>query len=120
MSAYYYFYSPKTGEKIDEGKYVGLPFLWNSEFTDATSLIHSCAVKKDKYYERISQWTIDERSKLWRDYWDNYDQYAPDFIFLYCSKEEILKLQKLMSYNRTLMQKLIEENDCEGLIIEIA
>lgn len=46
MSAYYYFYSPKTGEKIDEGKYVGLPFLWNSEFTDATSLIHSCAVKK--------------------------------------------------------------------------
>lgn len=112
MSAYYYFYSPKTGEKIEEGKYVGLPFLWNSEFIDVTSLIHSCAVKKDKSYERISQWTIDKQSKLWRDYCDNYDT-------VYCSKEEILKLQKLMRCNRTLMQELVEENDCEGLIIEI-
>lgn len=113
MSIYYYFYSSKTGEKIDEGSYVGLPFLWNSEIIDVSSFIHPCAVKKDKSYKRISQWITAQQSKLWRDYWDHYDT-------LYCSKEEILKLQKLMRYNRTLMQELIEDNDCEGLIIEIA
>lgn len=27
MGFYYNFYSPKTGKKIDEGKYAGMPFF---------------------------------------------------------------------------------------------
>ena len=49
MGFYYKFYSPKTGEKIDEGKYVGMPFF----FTEFDKLGHNCAVKWDKDYQNI-------------------------------------------------------------------
>lgn len=29
MGDYYYFYSPKDGKLVDDGKYAGMPFLSN-------------------------------------------------------------------------------------------
>lgn len=114
MGFYYNFYSPKTGQKIDDGKYVGMPFF----FTEFEALGHKCAVKWDKNYKNIEAWTTDAESDFYKEYCSD-DTYGWDWTILYYTKDEILKMQKSMIYNETLLEELLENNDLEGLIVVI-
>lgn len=115
MGFYYNFYSPKTGKKIDEGKYGGMPFF----FTKFDKLGHECAVKWDENYKNIKAWSIDIKSDFYREYLSD-DDYAWDWIILYYTKDEILKMQKSMPCNETLLEELLENNNLDGLIVVIS
>jgi hypothetical protein len=114
MGFYYNFYSPKTGQKIDDGKYVGMPFF----VTEFDTLGHKCAVKWDKNYKNIEAWTIDAESDFYKEYCSD-DIYGWDWTILYYTKDEILKMQKSMTCNKTLLEELLENNKLDGLIIVI-
>lgn len=49
----------------------------------------------------------------------SYDDYAWDWIILYYTKDEILKMQKSMTCNETLLEELLENNKLDGLIVVI-
>lgn len=112
MGFYYNFYSPKTGKKIYDGKYVGMPFLFN-EFD---KLGRKCAAKWDKKYENIKVWTTDTQSDFYKEYYSD-DDYGWNQIIVYYTKDEILKMQKSMTCNETLLEELLENNNLDGLIV---
>lgn len=114
MGFYYNFYSPKTSQKIDKGKYAGMPFF----FTEFDTLGRKCAVKWDKDYKNIEAWTIDTESDFYKKYCSD-DIYGWDWTILYYTKDEILKMQKSMTCNETLLEELLENNNLDGLIIVI-
>lgn len=114
MGFYYNFYSPKTGKKIDDGKYAGMPFF----FTEFGTLGHKCAVKWDKNYKNIKEWTTDTESDFYKVY-NTDDDYGWDWTILYYTKDDILKMQKSMTCNETLLEELLENNDLDGLIVVI-
>ena len=108
MSVDYYFYSPKSGELLKSGRYVGMPFL----MTKHRDFGVSCAVKLDNSYKNIIKWTIDKESSFYKE--QDYDE-----LFLYYTKEEILIMQEGMVENKTLLQGLLEDNNLDGLIMGI-
>ena len=108
MSVDYYFYSPKSGELLKIGRYAGMPFL----MTEYRDFGVSCAVELDDSYKNIIKWTIDKESAFYKE--QDYSE-----LFLYYTKEEILKMQKHMKCNNTLLQELLEKNNLDGLIVRI-
>lgn len=109
----YYMYHTKTGKLISKDRYTGMPFLWEQ----ASPNVHTCIVKGS--LDKIDQWTIDENSELWKseiskDPWDREDD-----IILYCSKEDVLNLQKLMTCNNTILEEIMTRNESDGLIVRI-
>lgn len=108
MSVDYYFYSSKSGELLDSGRYAGMPFLEakNRDFGIP------CAVKLTDNYKNIIKWTTDKGSTFYKD--QNYDE-----LFLYYTKEEILKMQESMKCNNTLLQELLEKDNLDGLIVRL-
>lgn len=113
MGLDYHIYHTKTGKCISEDKYAGMPFLWES----AAPYTHECVVRGN--LDSISEWTIDESSELWKNEMSKDPWYREDDIVLYCSKDDILNLQKLMTCNQTLLEELMKEHDSNGLIIRI-
>ena len=77
--------------------------------------------KAGKYHfvDNITEWTIDENSELWKKEMSKHPWFREDDLILYCSKEDILELQKQMKVNKTLLEELMEEHDSDGLIIRI-
>lgn len=112
MGMYYYFYSPKTGKQIDEGKYVGMPFYDNRYGCN-------CAVKWDKNSNNIEAWTIDKESDFYKHYYQNYYEYGFYDAIIYYTRNEIIEMQKIMKDNKTLLQELLDNNDLDGLIVQI-
>ena len=113
MSLDYHIYHTKTGELISDTRYAGMPFLWNN----ASQYTHECVVKGDLYH--ITEWTIDEDSELWKEEMSKSPWHREDDILLYCSREDVLNLQKLMTCNETLLEELMDEHQSDGLIIRI-
>lgn len=113
MGLDYHIYHTKTGKLISKTRYAGMPFLWEQ----ATPYIHTCVVNGN--LDHIDEWTIDKNSKLWKDEMSKEPWYKDDDIIIYCSKEDILNLQKLMICNETLLQELMDKYDSDGLIIRI-
>lgn len=113
MSFDYFIYHTKTGKLISKDRYVAMPFLWG----EASPYIHTCITKGR--LDRIEQWTIDENSELWKleiskESWDREDD-----VILYCSKDDILNLQKLMICNKTALEEIMVSNGSDGLIVRI-
>lgn len=115
MGLYYYFYSPKTGKKIDEGKYVSMPFCDNK--VEAYGC--NCAIKWDKNYNNIEAWTIDKESDFYKNYYQNSYGYGWDDVIIYYTRNEIIEMQKIMKNNKTFLQELLDKNDLDGLIVQI-
>lgn len=113
MGLDYYMYHTKTGKCISDDRYSGMPFLWES----AAPYTHTCVIKGN--LDNISEWTIDENSELWKSEMSKDSWYREDDLILYCSKEDILELQKQMKVNKTLLEELMNEHDSDGLIIRI-
>ena len=113
MGLDYYMYHIKTGRRISTDRYAGMPFLWKS----ASQYIHTCVVKGNLDY--ISEWTIDENSNLWKEEMNKSPWYREDDIMIYCSREDVLNLQKLMTCNKTLLEELMTKHQSDGLIVRI-
>lgn len=114
MGLNYYIYHTKTGKLISKDRYTGMPFLWK----EASPYIHTCIVKGT--FNTIDQWTIDENSKLWKLEMSKSPWYRDDDVILYCSRDNILKLQKLMTCNETVLEEIMTQNESDGLIIRIS
>lgn len=112
MGWYYNFYSPKTGKKIDDGKYGGMPFF----FTEYENLGYTCAVKWDKEYKNIEAWSTDKESDFYKEYKSD-DLYGWDWTIIYYTKDEILEMQKSMTCNEHLLEELMDDNGLDGLIV---
>ena len=113
MALDYYIYSTKTGDLISKTRYAGMPFLWS----DATPYTHTCVVKGDLGH--LDEWTTDENSELWQSEFNKEPWYREDDLLLYCSKEDIINLQKLMTCNETVLEELMNEYKSDGLIVRI-
>ena len=107
MGNYYYFYSPKDGKLVDDGKYAGMPFLRN----EADKYGKDCAVKWNDY-NKIDSWSIDKTSEFYKQYFS----FPPNYeCVIYYSREEIIEMQKLMTCNETLLEEILDENNLDGL-----
>lgn len=113
MSVDYWFYNTKTGEIISEDRWAGMPFLRE----EAKPYIHTCVVKGS--YDHIEEWTIDKNSEMYKVEMNKSPWLRGDDMVIYCSKEDIINLQKLMTVNKTLLEELMTEHDSDGLIIRI-
>ena len=113
MGLDYYMYHTKTGKCISKDRYAGMPFLWEA----ATPYVHTCVIRGN--LDNIIEWTIDENSELWKEEMGKDPWYIEDDLILYCSKEDVLELQKQMKVNKTLLEELMVEHESDGLIIRI-
>lgn len=113
MGLDYYMYHTKTGDLISKDRFAGMPFLWEK----ATPYVQACVVRGT--LDKIEQWTIDENSELWKMEMSKEPWYREDDIILYCSEYNILKLQKLMTCNETVLEEIMIQNESDGLIIRI-
>lgn len=113
MGLDYHIYNTKTGKLISDDRWAGLPFLWK----EASPYVHNCVVKGDLWH--INEWTIDKESEMYKEEMNKDPWFRDDDIILYCSKDDILNLQKLMKVNETLLEELMIEHDSDGLIIRI-
>lgn len=113
MGLDYHMYHTKTGKLISKDRFAGMPFLWEK----ATPYIHTCIVKGT--LDKIEQWTIDENSELWKLEMSKEPWYREDDIILYCSRNDILELQKLMACNETVLEEIMIQNKSDGLIIRM-
>lgn len=113
MALDYYLYHTKTGECISKDRLAGMPFL----FENATPYVHTCVIKGS--LKHIDKWTIDENSELWKEEMSKDPWYREDDYILYCSRQDILELQKLMSCNETILEELMDRYDSDGLIVRV-
>ena len=113
MGLDYHIYNTKTGKLISNDRWAGLPFLWK----EASPYIHDCVVKGDLWH--INEWTIDKESEMYKEEMSKDPWFRDNDIIFYCSKDDILNLQKLMKVNETLLEELMIEHDSDGLIIRI-
>lgn len=113
MGLDYNIYHTKTGKLINKDRYGGMPFLWE----EAEPYTHTCVAKGN--FDKIDQWTIDENSELWKSEMSKEPWYREDDVILYCSKDDILNLQKLMNCNETVLEEIMIRNESDGLIIRI-
>lgn len=111
MSVDYYFYSPESGKLLKSGRYAGMPFLVFGNRTIKNSDYGVfCFVKFDDE-DNIVGWKITNENEIFPFYYDE--------LLYYYKKEEILKMQKHMKCNNTLLQELLEKNNLDGLIVRI-
>lgn len=113
MGLDYHIYNTKTGKLISDDRWAGMPFLWK----EADPYIHNCVVKGNLYH--IDEWTIDKEAEMYKEEMSKDPWFRDDDIIIYCSKDDILNLQKLMKVNETLLEELMSEHDSDGLIIRI-
>lgn len=113
MGLDYHIYNTKTGELISSDRWAGMPFLWK----EASSYVHDCVVKCDLWH--IEEWTIDKESEIYKEEMNKDPWFRDDDLILYCSKDDIINLQKLMKVNETLLEELMTKHNSDGLIIRI-
>lgn len=113
MGLDYHIYNTKTGELISDDRWAGMPFLSQ----EASPYVHDCVVKGDLWH--IDEWTIDKESEIYKEEMNKDHWYRDDDVILYCSKDDILNLQKLMKVNEMLLEELMTEHNSDGLIIRI-
>lgn len=115
MGMDYYMYHPSTGKCISTARYAGMPFLWEP----ATPYIHPCVVKLSPAFDIVEEWTVDENSLLYKAEMSKHPWERDDTCWLYCSKDDVFKLQDLMTANKTLLEEIMNNNDADGLIVNI-
>ena len=113
MGLDYFIYNTKTGNLISCTRFSGMPFLYE----DAVSYIHTCVARGGLYH--IDEWTIDEDSELYKEEMNKPLMFRDDDMVIYCSKNDILNLQKLMTVNKTVLEELMTKDNSDGLIVRI-
>lgn len=115
MSTYYEFYNPNNGKRIDGGAYAGMPFF-NDNVEEYG--IEQCAIKVDyhKCVNEIKNWTRNKNSALFKNYYNFYDLCWTSYITRECAE----KMQKDMTFNETLFTDLMDENNCDALIMDVS
>lgn len=115
MGIDYTFYNPNNGKEIDSGKYSGMPFF--NKNADSYG-IKRCAIRQDftQYPSTIIEWTTDENSPLFENYFSAYSPWWTDYITRECAE----KMQKDMAVNKTLFTDLMDENKCDALIMDVS
>lgn len=114
MSMDYWMFHPKTGKLISDERWAGMPFFYNCNLKYGKT----CAIAWDNFLQEIKEWTCDKDSELWKSvHGNNIFEYNDNDIGTYYTREEIIQMQKTMTTNKTLLERLIDENDADGLII---
>ena len=117
MGICYMFYHPKTLNKIDEGKYSGMPFF--NENVESYGLIR-CALKYGKKQDGTfgcTDWSINKNSEIYNYiYSDPYCSGWTEYITRDCA----LKMQEDMSVNKTLFTDLMDNYKCDALIMDVS
>ena len=120
MAIDYNIYSIKTGKCISGDRYAGMPFL----LAETQNIGKECTIKWrfTNTTKEIADWTTDKASELWKLLKSD-PLFSNENIFnygtYYYSKSDIYKLSKLMDVNKHVLVELMENNDSDGLIVEI-
>lgn len=114
MATDYYIYHTETGECISKDRWAGLSVL----FEKNNPYVHMCIAKTQGSCDYLTEWTTDKESELWKNELKK-PYYCRDDGFLYCSKEDVLNIQKLMPCNKTALEEIMNKHNSDGLIIGI-